>query len=68
MANLAKHLDKSAEALDLADLVKAPVSALAGISEADAEALSKAFGIQTIGELGTNKYFLRAQAIVELAI
>ena len=33
----------------------------------DAEALLKAFNIKTIGDLGTNKYFLWAQAIVALA-
>jgi 3-dehydroquinate dehydratase len=36
-------------------------------SDADAEALLKAFNIKTIGDLGTNKYFLWAQAIVALA-
>jgi hypothetical protein len=37
------------------------------VSSGDAELLAKAFGIKTIRDLGTNKYFLTAQAIVALA-
>lgn len=66
-ANLDKVLDKAFESSSLAELVDAPVSALAGVSEADGEALQKAFNIKTIGDLAGNKYFRAATAIVEIA-
>ncbi len=64
---LAKLLDKAYEEKSPADLVNAPVEALAGVSAADAEALKKAFNVTTIGELAGNKYVLAAQAIANLA-
>jgi hypothetical protein len=67
MSQLEQNLDKAFEQKTLAELVDAPVDALQGVSEGDAELLKKAFGIKTIGDLGTNKYFLWAQAIVSLA-
>lgn len=66
MANVAKYLDKAYEGMEFAELVKAPVDALAGVSAADAEALAKTLGIKTIGDLATNKYVLWAQAIATL--
>lgn len=63
MADLAKILDKAYENADFADLAGAPVSALQGVSESDAEHLKAAFGIDTIRELATNKFVLWAQAI-----
>lgn len=66
MANVDKFLDKAFEQHEFADLVKAPVSALAGVSDGDAEALKAALGISTIGDLATNKYVLWAQAITTL--
>jgi hypothetical protein len=67
MADLAKFLDKAYENASLADLAAAPVSALQGVSESDAEHLKAAFGIDTIRELATNKFVLWAQAINVLA-
>ena len=67
MADLNKLLDKDYENTDLDRLIKAPVAAIAGISDADAEALKRAFGITTVGDLGHNKYFRAAEAIVQLA-
>jgi hypothetical protein len=67
MANLEKLLDKQYEQLDFADLVNAPVDALAGVSAGDAEALKKAFNVKTIGDLGRNKYIVAAVAIAALA-
>lgn len=66
-ANLDKVLDKAYESTSLAELVDAPVSALAGVSDADAEALKKAFNIKTIGDLATNKYIRAATSIAEIA-
>jgi hypothetical protein len=54
-ANLDKLLDKSYEGKDLRELVDAPVSALAGVSDGDAKALKDAFNIKTVGDLGRNK-------------
>jgi hypothetical protein len=45
----------------------APVSALAGVSEGDAKRLSEAFNVKTIGDLGRNKFFGAATALVDLA-
>jgi hypothetical protein len=67
MADLAKILDKSYENADFAELAAAPVSALQGVSESDAQHLKEAFGIDTIRELATNKFVLWAQAINVLA-
>jgi hypothetical protein len=63
VANIDKFLDKAYETYEFADLIKAPVAALAGVSDADAAALQAAFNIKTIGDLATNKYVLWAQAI-----
>ncbi len=66
-ADLANMLDKQYEESDLQELISAPVSAIAGISDGDADLLQKAFNIKTVGDLGRNKYFRAAQALSELA-
>ena len=53
--------------LSAQDIAGAPVSVLSGVSEGDAELLLKAFGIKTVRDLGTNKYFRWAQGISALA-
>jgi hypothetical protein len=67
MVDIAKVLDKAYEDWDFSRLAEAPVSALQGVSESDAQALKSAFGIDTIRELATNKFVLWAQAINVLA-
>lgn len=67
MGGIASKVDKAYEGKSLAELADAPVSALQGVSYADAEHLKLAFGITTVRELGTNKFFLWAQAIAKLA-
>jgi hypothetical protein len=67
MAGIADKLDKQYEETPLDDLAKLPVAALQGVSDSDAEHLRAAFGIDTIGDLGTNRYFLWAHAIATLA-
>lgn len=64
---LDKALDKAYEGKSLEELLDAPVSALAGVSDGDAEHLAAAFGIRTVRDLGTNKYFAIAQALATLA-
>ena len=66
-ADLSKYLDKDYESSDLKDILAAPVSALAGVTEDDAEALRKAFRIKTVADLGKNKHFLAAQAMLALS-
>jgi hypothetical protein len=65
-ADLSKYLDKSYENKSLTEILAAPVSALAGVTDEDAENLRKAFRIKTVGDLGKNKYFLAAQAMLQL--
>lgn len=66
-ANLDAVLDKAYETSTPAELVNAPVAALAGVSDGDAELLRKAFNIKTIGDLAGNKYFRAATAIADIA-
>jgi hypothetical protein len=67
MGGIATKVDKAYESMSMADLAKAPVEALQGVSEGDAKLLKEAFNISTIADLGTNKYFQWAQAITRLA-
>jgi hypothetical protein len=65
-ADLSKYLDKDYESKSLKEILDAPVNALAGVTEDDAELLKRAFRIKTVGDLGKNKYFLAAQAMLQL--
>jgi hypothetical protein len=65
--NINKAVDKAFESKSLKEIADAPVDALEGVSAGDAELLAKAFNIKSIRDLGTNKYFLTAQAIAALA-
>lgn len=67
MGDIASKVDKAFETLSISEVADAPVDALQGVSEGDAEHLKAAFNIQTVRDLGTNKYFLWAQAITKLA-
>lgn len=67
MINLNGALDKSFETKTLKELVSAPVSALAGVSDQDAKLLEEAFKIRTISDLARNKFFQTSQAICTLA-
>jgi len=64
---LDKALDKAFEGKSLEEILDAPVSALAGVSDGDAEKLQAAFGIKTVRDLGSNKYFAVAGALVALS-
>lgn len=65
--NLDAILDKAYEGESLDKVLRAPVAALAGVSDGDAELLKKAFNISTVGDLGRNKYFRAAQLLTQLA-
>jgi hypothetical protein len=66
-ADLNAFLDKEWESKSLAEVLKAPASALQGVSEGDADLLKQAFNIKTIGDLGKNKYFRAAALLTQLA-
>ena len=61
-------LDKAFEKKSPKELVNAPVSAISGVSERDAELLKQAFNIKTVKDFATQKYILIAQIIKTLAI
>ena len=65
--NLAKALDKAYENSTLDEILAAPPSALAGVTEADDKALQENLGIKTIRDLGSNKYFAIAGVLVALS-
>ncbi|WNV88327.1 hypothetical protein [Umezawaea sp. Da 62-37] len=65
-ADLDKKLDKAYENLTVAEVLDAPVAALSGVTEDDAAKLDAAFGIKTVRDLGTNKYFKLAAALSDL--
>ncbi|EGD26079.1 hypothetical protein H849_11226 [Prescottella equi NBRC 101255 = C 7] len=67
MTGIASKFDKAFESRSVDDLADAPVSSLRGVSDSDAEHLLAAFGIRTVRDLGTNKFFLWAQAVATLA-
>ncbi len=67
MADVTKFFDKEYEQKEFSELVEAPVDAIAGLSQADAEALTKTLNIKTIRDLAENKYVLIAQAVVALS-
>lgn len=65
-ANLDKLLMKEYEEKTLDELADAPIESIAGISAARLEGL-KTFGVKTVRDLGTNKFFKAAEAIVALS-
>jgi hypothetical protein len=66
-ADLATVLDKAHHDKPLHDILDAPVDAIKGVSEGDAKLLAQAFNIKTVGDLGRNKFFKAAAALVALA-
>lgn len=60
---IVKFYDKAYEDKTLEELIQAPTDAISGVSASDAEDLKKAFGIDTVEELATNKYVRLAQGI-----
>jgi hypothetical protein len=64
--DLSKGLDKAYEDKSLAEILAAPPSALAGLTEKHDAALADALGIKTVADLGSNKYFALAGVLVAL--
>ncbi|MBB5873113.1 hypothetical protein F4553_006547 [Allocatelliglobosispora scoriae] len=67
MLGLEAKLSKAWEGKSAQDIADAPVTAIQGVSETDAKHLLEAFGIKTVRDLGTNKFFRWAQGIAALA-
>jgi hypothetical protein len=67
MADIARYIDKTYEQKDFAEIADLPISALQGVSSADAEALQKALGIKSIRQFAEHKFVRAAQAITMLA-
>jgi hypothetical protein len=65
--NINKCVDKAFEQKTLKEIANAPVSALQGVSDNDAELLKKAFNVKTVADLANLKYVKWAQAICALA-
>jgi predicted RecB family nuclease len=65
--NIETIVDDKFKTKCLRELVEAPISALRGVSTADARALSQAFGVNTIGELADLRFVKWANAIKTLA-
>jgi hypothetical protein len=64
--NLEKGLDKAWEDKTLDEILAAPPSALAGLTERHDQILAAGLGIKTIADLGSNKYFALAGVLVAL--
>ncbi len=65
--DLTKGLDKAYEDKSLEEILGASPAALAGVTDKDAELLDQAFGIKTVRDLGSNKYFALAGVLVALS-
>lgn len=63
---LGKKLDKDYEGKSLKEILDAPPSALAGLTDKHAELLA-GMGIKTVRDLGSNKYFAVAGVLVALS-
>jgi hypothetical protein len=65
--DLSKGLDKAYENSTLEQILDAPPSALAGVTEKDDALLLEALGIKTVRDLGSNKHFALAGVLVALS-
>ncbi len=63
---LGKALDKAYENSTLDEILAAPPSALAGLTDKHSELLAE-LGIKTVRDLGSNKYFAAAGVLVALS-
>ena len=62
--DLTKSLDKAYEGKALKEILDASPAALAGVTDKDAKLLEEAFNIKTVRQLGANKHFAVAAALV----
>jgi hypothetical protein len=64
--DLNQSLDKAYEGKSLTEILDASPAALAGVTDKDAQQLADAFNIKTVRQLGANKLFGVAAALVAL--
>jgi len=64
--NLEKALDKAYEDSSLEEILAAPPSALAGLTQKH-DVLQSELGIKTVRDLGSNKHFAVAGVLVALS-
>jgi predicted RecB family nuclease len=64
--NIDKGLDKGYESKSLDEILAAPPSVLAGLTPDDDKLLAQ-LGIKTVRDLGSNKHFALAGALVALS-
>ena len=67
MADVSQFFDKDYEQMEFNELADAPVDAIQGLSQGDAEALDEALNIKTIRDLAEHKFVRIAQAVVALS-
>ena len=67
MADISQFFDKNYEQQEFNDLAEAPVDAIQGLSQSDADSLKQALGIDTVRDLAENKFVRIAQAVVALS-
>jgi len=67
MADITNLVDKAYEQMELTELADAPVEALQGLSDSDAQALKQALGIRTARQLAEHQFVRAVQAITLLA-
>lgn len=65
--NIDNAVMKEYESKSLKEIADAPVNALQGVSDGDAELLQKAFNVKTVRDLANLKFAKWARAIVDLA-
>ena len=65
--NANKFLDKAYEKCTFKEIANAPVDAIQGISERQANLLKEAFKVKTVGDLAKLKFVKWAQALCTLA-
>lgn len=61
--NINKAVMKEHEEKTLGEIANLPPHAIQGVSEGDSKLLKEAFGIDTVREMGENKFFKIAHAI-----
>jgi len=62
-----KALDKAFETRSLSEIAKSPIHALQGLTPRHSKMLEEAFGVKTVEDLASLKYFELARAITVLA-
>ena len=67
MADIAQFFDKDYEQKEFKELAEAPVDAIQGLSEGDAQKLQEAFNVKSVRDLAENKFVRIAQAVVALS-